>query len=465
MQIFVKTLRRIIILDVELSDSIKMVKGKFQSKEGLHEQEQRRIYGGKELINHHTLYRYNVQKESTLHLLFRLCGGGGSYHQGLGMVRAFSKGGVTQRMHQPRMLQHRMFSSTAKKVTPQIYGIATYDALFKWVLSDCLVRPSFFHAFIPDSHVVSSERLDEHMNPIEDFQLLRNFLHRDDVLSAVKWLTCTSEAKVTAGGILRSDKSAEKATIFLHEMVARFDEIKQAFPKLKYDGRMDFVCKLDKGDYALVEMQVIPQNYWDRRALAYIAAFYGNQLRKGDEWKHIRKVIGLNILGGGKDGEAHWKEKKGSDGKQQFVRRYKFQEQLNKPTTFIDGIELIQYSIMNSPNPKDLQDQEKKDWVTFFKRGHHMSEKEVQGSIQTEAVLRAFELAKIRKLPSDVLWAYEAEEKEYDRYSHHTNELLVENASSIAVAIAVKLLKAGIPNKTIMEATSLTVEELNKLKD
>ena len=59
---------------------------------------------------------------------------------------------------------------------------------------------------------------------------------------------------------------------------------------------MDFVCLLDTGDYAMVEMQVIPQNYWDRRALAYVAAFYGNQLRKGGKWEHhIKKVIGVNI--------------------------------------------------------------------------------------------------------------------------------------------------------------------------
>lgn len=31
----------------------------------------------------------------------------------------------------------------------QVYGIPTYDAMFKWVLSESSIRPSFFHAFIP----------------------------------------------------------------------------------------------------------------------------------------------------------------------------------------------------------------------------------------------------------------------------------------------------------------------------
>jgi hypothetical protein len=62
-----------------------------------------------------------------------------------------------------------------------------------------------------------------------------------------------------------------------------------------------------------------------------VAAFYGNQLRRGDKKKweqHIKKVIGINILGGGKDDKVS--------------KRY------------IDGIELIQYSIMSAPE-EDLR--------------------------------------------------------------------------------------------------------------
>ena len=73
-------------------------------------------------------------------------------------------------------------------------------------------------------------------------------------------------------------------------------------------------------------MQVLPQNCWDKRALAYVAAFYGNQLRKCEAWKDIRKVIGINILGGGKSDEVHWK------GTGQYERCYKFQDQLHRDT-------------------------------------------------------------------------------------------------------------------------------------
>jgi hypothetical protein len=57
--------------------------------------------------------------------------------------------------------------STFRRVSKQVYTIPTYDAAFKWILSDDLIRPSFFNAFVPELEIESSERLDEHMNPVE----------------------------------------------------------------------------------------------------------------------------------------------------------------------------------------------------------------------------------------------------------------------------------------------------------
>ncbi len=347
------------------------------------------------------------------------------------------------------------YSSHSLGSSIQEFTVTTYDAIFKRVLGNNRIRPSFLHAFLPGVSIDDSEVVDPHLQPFNKIQILRDLLHRDETKNLINRLQKNDKCLVhsNSNGEFKLDN---KATEYFHHMIQRHDELKEVFPKRDYRGVLDFSCKLSNDEHVLVEMQINREDLLDRRLLEYVASFYSNQRKSGDNNKDIQRVIGINILGGGIKDIRHWK-----DYPDHFKRHYKLQEQFHTPPLYMDGIEIVQYNIMNSP--EGHVDQELQDWLMYFQKAHTMSSEEVNEKIKTPEVLEAFDMSRYDRLPKDVQKAYTDELSSKNNITNIIIEERQEERKETKLVIAEKMLSMGMEKNLVIESTGLSEEEYNSL--
>ncbi len=348
--------------------------------------------------------------------------------------------------------QKRLFSSTSPIDSTkssgvnnkmQVFSRPTYDRIAKYILSgDDSVRVDILRAFTGINTLSSAVQLDEHYNPFDPLHNLRKLINSTSSQNLFEIIRDSSEIELSIDG-----KKNKQAPEILRGLSVLYSDLAHAFPDGRYRSTVDFLCETDFG-YITIEFQVAKQDYWDKRALAYIASIYGNQLRPEKDYNQIQNVIGVNLLG---DGSApYWK-----DG--DFMRDYTFMNQRTSKHK-IPALRLIQYSLGDVDfNHPDLKENDHlRQWIEFFKSAH---EKESLPPSIDDSVRKAYEMIRVdtlKKVHPDLL---KASDEFFASLTEHDQAVKEKGLEEVAV----NMLRAGKDIEEIIKMTGLSQERVKKL--
>lgn len=354
-----------------------------------------------------------------------------------------------------------------------VYAVPTTDAAFKYVMNDQRAARSFLRAFIPDENIVDITPLDVHLSPLQKYTQARHLIHSIlsvRVMEKIDTLVNeegASEKNFSVGYRACDEDGYQEifgAALFLKELAEVYEDIRKGYPLPDRNSQVDFLCQIDGGHYVIVEVQVSGQKFWDKRALAYASSIYTRQLKKGDGWYDLKKVICINLLGGGPHQEA-WR-------KPVQFRRWSVRDQDGHEMQ--DGIEILQYPLYHEATRSEVINRETLEaktayleWLDFWEYAAQKKESDMD-AIKTPDLKHVYSMIKLQAIPEDILHEYHKEINsglsEPLAVREARKEGREEGREEGRKDVARKMLISGISDEMIMNYVGLSQEELEALR-
>jgi len=238
----------------------------------------------------------------------------------------------------------------------------------------------------------------------------------------------------------------------------------------KKQSVVDVLCKDENGVQLIIEMQVSPQEGFEKRAQYYAAKAYSRQLNKGKEegarYIDLKSVIFIAI-----SDNIIFKDKV----------FYKSDHIILDKDSYAHDLKDFSFTFIELPKFKitdiNLLTNIIEKWCYFFKHADETSESDLRKLIGSDNVIeRAYEELNQFNWTEEELLTYEQETKRSmdnkaaEAYLVQTAEARGETRgiqigkSEEKISVAKNLKKAGVSIEIISQSTGLTKEEIKQLK-
>ena len=221
-------------------------------------------------------------------------------------------------------------------------------------------------------------------------------------------------------------------------------------------GRLDIRAKFNDGEDCDIELQVSSYEYMDKRMLDYWAQMYTLKISSGSDYKVLKPCISILI--------ANYEIKKLSDIKE-YHTVWNLRERKHQDKILTKDIELHILEIPKIKNT-DIKKDELALWLKFIENPKN---KEVEKNMEESDCLKQAK-EELAYLSSDPDFKRLVDARAGFLRDQNTFEVVgMEKGKAIGkkeekIKIAKKLLVKGMSIDEIVEITSLTKEEIEKLK-
>ena len=219
-------------------------------------------------------------------------------------------------------------------------------------------------------------------------------------------------------------------------------------------GRLDILAKLDDSTIVNIEVQILNKYNFIDRTMYYWSGNYYNELRAGEDYKEVKKVIAINIL----DYEIF------EEGPYHEIARIRrdFKNKILTDKMELHFIQIPKFLKENRGTKTKLE-----QWMQFISQ---KDEKEVELAMkENEEIKKANE--EYEYLTGDeaerrlALLREEAIRDEKTMLKGSREEGIEIGKKENKIEIAKNMLEEGMDIKTISRLTKLTIEEIEKIKE